>query len=106
MLSDGLWNKIIVEGIMIGILTLVAFSIGNKYYGLEVGRTMAFLSIGFLELVHSFNIKNEKSIFDVGLFENKYLTSLCKNTIRIAPPLIIEKNDIDGFVNMLERILK
>lgn len=71
--SDGLWNKIIVEGIMIGILTLVAFSIGNKYYSLEVGRTMAFLSIGFLELVHSFNVKNEKSIFESGLFENKYL---------------------------------
>ena len=64
---------IIVEGIMIGVLTLVAFSIGNKYYGLEVGRTMAFLSIGFLELIHSFNIKNEKSIFETGLFENKYL---------------------------------
>lgn len=71
--ADGLWNKIIVEGIMIGVLTLVAFSIGNKYYGLEVGRTMAFLSMGFLELVHSFNIKNEKSIFEAGIFENKYL---------------------------------
>lgn len=71
--ADGLWNKIIVEGIMIGVLTLVAFSIGNKYYGLEVGRTMAFLSIGFLELIHSFNVKNEKSIFEAGLFENKYL---------------------------------
>ena len=71
--ADGLWNKIIVEGIMIGVLTLVAFSIGNKYYGLEEGRTMAFLSIGFLELIHSFNVKNEKSIFEAGLFENKYL---------------------------------
>ena len=71
--ADGLWNKIIVEGIMIGVLTLFAFSIGNKYYGLEAGRTMAFLSIGFLELIHSFNVKNEKSIFEAGLFENKYL---------------------------------
>ena len=71
--ADGLWNKIIVEGCMIGILTLVAFSIGNKYYGLEVGRTMAFLSIGFLELIHSFNIKSEGSIFEIGIFENKYL---------------------------------
>ena len=71
--ADGLWNKIIVEGIMIGVLTLVAFSIGNKYYGLEAGRTMAFLSIGFLELIHSFNVKNEKSIFEAGIFENKYL---------------------------------
>lgn len=71
--ADGLWNKIITEGVMIGILTLVAFSIGNKYYGLEVGRTMAFLAMGFLELVHSLNIKSEKSIFETGIFENKYL---------------------------------
>ena len=52
--TDGLWNKIIVEGIMLGMLTLIAFSIGNKYYGLEVGRTMAFVALGVLELVHSF----------------------------------------------------
>lgn len=71
--SDGLWNKIIVEGIMIGMLTLVAFSIGNKYYGVEVGRTMAFIAIGVLELVHSFNIKSEQSIFKIGIFENKFL---------------------------------
>lgn len=71
--ADGLWNKIIAEGIMIGTFTLVAFSIGNKYYGLEVARTMAFLSIGFLELIHSINLKNEKSIFETGIFENKYL---------------------------------
>ena len=73
LFADGLWNKIIVEGTMIGMLTLIAFSIGNKYYGLEVARTMAFVSLGMLELVHSFNIKSEKSIFKVGIFENKFL---------------------------------
>ena len=71
--ADGLWNKIITEGIMIGMLTLIAFSIGNKYWGLDVGRTMAFISIGLLELVHSFNIKSEKSIFKTGILENKFL---------------------------------
>ena len=71
--ADGLWNKIIVEGIMIGMLTIVSFSIGNKYYGLEIGRTMAFITIGLLELIHSFNIKSEESIFNIGILENKYL---------------------------------
>ena len=71
--ADGLWNKIITEGIMIGMLTLIAFSIGNKYWGLDVGRTMAFISIGILELVHSFNIKSEKSIFKTRILENKFL---------------------------------
>ena len=36
--ADGLWNKIITEGIMIGMLTLIAFSIGNKYWGLDVRK--------------------------------------------------------------------
>lgn len=73
LFADGLWSKIITEGILIGALTLVAFSIGNKWYGLEVGRTMAFVAIGVLELVHSFNIKSNKSIFKVGILENKFL---------------------------------
>ena len=34
---------------------------------------MAFASLGFLELVHSFNIRSEKSIFKIGVFKNLYL---------------------------------
>lgn len=71
--ANGLWSKIISEGIMLGVLTLVAFTLGTKLYGLEVGRTMAFVSLGLLELVHSFNIKTDESIFKTGLFENKFL---------------------------------
>ena len=73
LFSDGLWWKIIIEGCMLGMFTLLAFSIGNKLYSVEVGRTMAFLSLGMLELIHSFNIKSEESIFKIGIFENKYL---------------------------------
>ena len=35
----------------------------NSFYSLETGRTMAFVSLGLLELVHCFNIKSEQSIF-------------------------------------------
>ena len=71
--ADGLWGRIIVEGSMIGILNLLAFTIGKSLYNLEVGRTMAFVSLGLLELVHSFNIRTEESIFKAGLFQNKFL---------------------------------
>ena len=40
------------------------------------------------------------------MFEKKYLTSLCKNTLRLAPPLIITKEDIDGFINTLKTTLE
>lgn len=73
LFADGLWWKIMIEGAMLGIFTLLAFSIGNRLYSVEVGRTMAFLALGILELVHSFNIKSEESIFKIGVFENKYL---------------------------------
>ncbi len=71
--ADGLWGKILIEGVMLGMLTLLAFMIGNNLYGVEVGRSMAFVALGLLELVHSFNVKSDESIFSVGLFENKYL---------------------------------
>ena len=73
LFSDGLWGKIITEGIMLGALNLVVFSLGTNLYGLEVGRTMAFISLGLLELVHSFNVKSEESIFKDSIFENKFL---------------------------------
>ena len=71
--ADGLWGKIFVEGTMIGILTLFAFSLGNKLFGLEVGRTMAFVSLSMLELTHSFNVRSEESILKIGAFKNIYL---------------------------------
>lgn len=73
LFADGLWGKIFTEGIMLGMLTLLSFSIGSHLYSVEVGRTMAFVSLGILELVHSFNIRSEESIFKMGLFKNKYL---------------------------------
>ena len=73
LFADGLWSSIILEGIMMGMLTLFAFSMGNKLWGLDVGRTMAFVAIGLIELVHSLNIKSNESIFKSGIFENKYL---------------------------------
>ena len=91
--SGGLWGEIIVEGIMIGIITLFTFNLGTKLYGLEVGRTMAFFVLSSLELVHSFNIKSKKSIFSVGIFNNPYLIGaviigLGLQTIVIVNPVI------------------
>ena len=85
--ADGLWGKIITEGIMIGLLTLLAFSIGNSLYSIEIGRTMAFLAIGILELVHSFNIKSDESIFKTGIFENKYL--ICAFILGVLLQIIV-----------------
>ena len=73
LFADGMWSKILVEGTMIGTLTLAAFTIGNRFYGIEVGRSMAFVALSMLELVHSFNIRSEESIIKIGIGKNPYL---------------------------------
>lgn len=34
---------------------------------------MAFITLGLIEMVHSFNVRCEESIFKCGIFKNKYL---------------------------------
>ncbi len=91
--ADGLWGKIFIEGAMIGMLTLIAFSIGNSLYSLEVGRTMAFVTLGMSELVHSFNIRSDESIFKVGIFKNKFLVGsfilgiMLQLIVVVVPPI-------------------
>ena len=92
--ADGLWRKIFFEGTMIGLLTLFAFNVGEKIYGLEVGRTMAFVTLSMLELIHSFNVRSEDtSIFELGLLKNKYLILaftagiLLQVSVIIIPPV-------------------
>lgn len=73
LFADGLWSKIILEGTMIGVLTLVAYSIGIKMYNLTIARTMAFTSLSILELLHSINVRTDKSLFTINPFKNMYL---------------------------------
>ena len=75
--TKGMTWRIIYQGIMIGLLTLLAFifglstdgvSIGEK---IKIGRTMAFTVLALSELVHVFNIRNVKeSIFKSNPFNN------------------------------------
>ena len=71
--ADGLARRIIIDGIILGVFVLIAFIIGNNLYGLMVGRTMAFMTLGFVEVLYSFSVKSKKSILKAKLFNNKYL---------------------------------
>jgi len=70
-------------------------SLKEKYSAIKDLRNAGLL-IGI-----EFEQEVAKKIYNT-LFEKKYLTSLCTSTLRLAPPLIITKNDIDGFVEALE----
>ena len=87
--TKGMVWRVAYQGIMIGILTLAAFIIGlatpvehlpvieglsEEEIRVEIGQTMAFITLAFSELVHVFNIRNnKKSIFKTGILGNKTL---------------------------------
>ncbi|MBR0490439.1 MAG: cation-translocating P-type ATPase [Clostridia bacterium] len=84
--TRGMTWRVIYQGVMIGLLTLAAFMIGlatttEPINGLtldaskiEVGQTMAFVTLALSELVHVFNIRNnKKSIFRTSIINNSKL---------------------------------
>ena len=84
--TKGMTLRVIYQGVMIGLLTLGAFMIGlatttEAIDGLtldeskiEVGQTMAFVTLALSELVHVFNVRNNKqSVFKTGILNNKKL---------------------------------
>ncbi len=93
--TKGMTWRIVYQGIMIGAITLIAFIVGlstpnellptvevtgangevrmlsNEEVKVEIGQTMAFITLALSELVHVFNIRNnKKSIFKTGIFNN------------------------------------
>lgn len=84
--TKGMTWRVVYQGIMIGGLTLAAFMIGlattKEPIGtltldqskIEVGQTMAFVTLALSELVHVFNVRdNKKTIFKTGIFNNMKL---------------------------------
>lgn len=70
--SGGLGFTIAWQGLMIGVLTLIAYAIGNSQDH-TVGMTMAFITLCGCQLIHSFNVKSSESILNRSLFNNPYL---------------------------------
>ncbi|AFS77900.1 calcium-translocating P-type ATPase YloB [Gottschalkia acidurici 9a] len=71
--AGGLWTTIIVQGVIIGVITLISFNVGRRT-SIELGRTMAFITLSLSQIVHTLNVRSiDKSIFKMGLFSNKYL---------------------------------
>ncbi len=84
--TKGMTWRVIYQGAMIGLLTLAAFMIGLGTTNapidglsldeskIEVGQTMAFVTLALSELVHVFNIRNnKKSLFKTKIFNNSKL---------------------------------
>ncbi len=76
--AGGLGIRIVLQGVMFGILTLIAFWLGMTYTpagidSLSAGQTMAFMTLSLSQVLQAFNMRSDKSIFAIGPFTNKKL---------------------------------
>ncbi|WP_026559407.1 calcium-translocating P-type ATPase, SERCA-type [Bacillus sp. J37] len=93
--ARGLGWKVISRGFLIGIVTLAAFMI--VYYrnpdDLAYAQTIAFATLVMAQLIHVFDCRSEKSIFERNPFGNMYLIGAVISSILLMlvviyyPPL-------------------
>ena len=79
--SNGMGIRIVVQGLLVGGLTLASFLIGELVFGAgmeeavqeQIGQTMAFITLSVTQLFHAFNVKSDESILNKRLFNNKWI---------------------------------
>jgi Ca2+-transporting ATPase len=63
--------RVVLQGAMFAALTLFGFWYGEKVMGdVAGGRTMAFIILALTQIVHSFNMRSNHSLFRIGPFSN------------------------------------
>ncbi len=78
LFNTNLWMQIVTQGVMIGLLALIAFGFGSAFFDETVGRTMCFATLSISQLFHAFNMRSEGSLFKIDILGNMYLVgALC-----------------------------
>ena len=65
--------RVLFQGMFFAIITLLSFWYGLASGNIEKARTIAFLVLSTSQVVHSFNMRSDKSLFKTGFFSNHYL---------------------------------
>ena len=88
--AHGLGVRVVLQGLMFGLLSLGAFIVGLEFgrasLGIDTlfnatlnptaliyGQTMAFMTLALSQIVQAYNVRSDKSLFKIGPFTNKNL---------------------------------
>lgn len=85
--AHGLGVRVVLQGCMFALLTLIAFVVGTGFGVGEIfdgalkgndsalagGQTLAFMVLALCQVVQAFNMRSEHSLFKIGPFSNKTL---------------------------------
>ncbi|MDD3337595.1 MAG: calcium-translocating P-type ATPase, PMCA-type [Lachnospiraceae bacterium] len=76
--AHGLGIRVVLQGLMFAVLTLVGFRMGEGAMGsLAGGQTMAFMVLATSQVIQAYNMRSEHSLFKIGPFKNHKLNWAC-----------------------------
>ena len=80
--AHGLGVRVVLQGFMFAILSLIGFVVGEKVTGtLAGGQTLTFMTLAISQLVQAYNMRSEHSLFKIGPFSNHKLNWACLTSL-------------------------
>ena len=74
LFAHGFGLRTVLQGVLFGVLSLIAFRIGETGTGREAGgQTVAFMVLALSQVVQAYNMRSEHSLFKIGVFTNHKL---------------------------------
>ena len=104
--ANGLGVRVVLQGSMFGILTLIAFVAGvnaagisfeqmmssallnGNDYALQNGQTMAFIVLALSQVVQAYNMRSEHSLFKIGIFTNSTLNRAALISVALVAAVV------------------
>lgn len=72
--AHGLGLRVVLQGLMFALLTLIGFVVGENVTGtLAGGQTMAFMILSLSQIVQAYNMRSDHSLFKIRPFTNHKL---------------------------------
>ncbi|MCI6432910.1 MAG: cation-translocating P-type ATPase [Oliverpabstia sp.] len=72
--AHGFGARIVLQGFLFGLLSLIAYKVGETVTGnVSGGQTLAFMVLSLSQIVQAYNMRSEHSLFKIGVFGNSKL---------------------------------
>ncbi|MCR4892378.1 MAG: calcium-translocating P-type ATPase, PMCA-type [Lachnospiraceae bacterium] len=85
LFAHGFGVRIILQGFMFGALSLLAYYLGSSLTGdAKGGQTLTFMVLSFSQIVQSFNMRSDHSLFRIGFFTNHTLNWAALGSIALV----------------------
>jgi len=106
LFAHGYGVKIVLQGIMFGTLSLIAFYLGEQATGQDAGgQTLAFMVLALSQVVQAFNMRSEHSLLKTGVFTNHKLNwAALISTVLVFLVLFTPLRTVFGLISLSKNL--